>query len=95
MKHVPAWLPGAGFKRTAAAWRDTLTATINKPYHFVRRQMKNDKYPQSYLSNLMEGSQGETPDAEEEQMLKYTAASLYTGGADTVCHVFPAPSQNH
>ena len=25
LKHVPAWLPGAGFRRDAVAWREVLT----------------------------------------------------------------------
>jgi hypothetical protein len=46
--------------------------------------MAEGKYPDSYLSNLLEEAQGRTLTAEEEQVIKWTAGSLYTGGADTV-----------
>ncbi|KAJ0421285.1 cytochrome P450 [Aspergillus carlsbadensis] len=83
LKYLPNWFPGAGFKRTAATWRKNLLTTIEKPYRLVLEQMKEGKYPDSYLSNLLEEAQGRTLTAEEEQVIKWTAGSLYTGGADT------------
>ncbi|KAL4936814.1 hypothetical protein BDV06DRAFT_233009 [Aspergillus oleicola] len=85
LQYLPSWLPGAGFKRTAAAWRDNLLTTIEKPYRLVLKQMKEGKYLDSYLSNLLEEShsQGRTLTAEEEQVITWSAGSLYTGGADT------------
>ncbi|KAL3461172.1 cytochrome P450 [Aspergillus heterothallicus] len=83
LRYLPAWFPGAGFKRTAAAWRKTLLTTIEKPYRLVLQQMQEGRYPDSYLSNLLEEARGRTLTAEEEQVIKWSAASLYTGGADT------------
>ncbi|KAL4914581.1 cytochrome P450 [Aspergillus aurantiobrunneus] len=83
LKYMPSWLPGAGFKRTAAAWKETLLATIEKPCRLVLQQMEKGSYPQSYLSKLLEDSHGRTITAEEEQIIKWTAGSIYTGGADT------------
>ncbi|KAL4803060.1 cytochrome P450 [Aspergillus unguis] len=83
LKYLPSWFPGAGFKKTAAAWRKTLLTTIEKPYQLVVKQMSEGKYQDSYLSNLLEEAKGRTPSAEEEQVIKWTAGSLYTGGADT------------
>ncbi|KAL2814360.1 cytochrome P450 [Aspergillus cavernicola] len=83
LKHVPTWLPGTGFKRTAAAWKRTLVTTIEKPYRLVLQQMKQGSYADSYLSNLLEESNGRSLTAEEEQVIKWSAGSLYTGGADT------------
>ncbi|CEL08495.1 hypothetical protein ASPCAL11644 [Aspergillus calidoustus] len=83
LKHLPNWFPGAGFKRTAAAWRKNLLTTIEEPYRLVLKQMAEGKYPDSYLSNLLEQAQGRTLTVEEEQVIKWTAGSLYTGGADT------------
>ncbi|KAL4908215.1 hypothetical protein BDW74DRAFT_188399 [Aspergillus multicolor] len=85
LKYIPSWFPGAGFKRTAAAWRKGLLTTIEKPYRLVQQQMKTGKYPDSYLSNLLEEAQetGRPLTAQEEQVIKWTAGSLYTGGVDT------------
>jgi hypothetical protein len=84
VKYLPAWLPGAGFKRTAQAWKANLENVVEKPYAFVRQQMDNGKYEPSYLSDLFKT--GYPPaQSEEELVAKWTAGSLYTGGADTVC----------
>ncbi|KAL3490239.1 cytochrome P450 [Aspergillus germanicus] len=83
LRYLPDWVPGAGFKRTGAAWRNNLLTTIEKPYRLVLKQMKEGKYRDSYLSNLLEEVQGRAVTAEEEQVIKWTAGSMYTGGADT------------
>lgn len=32
VKHVPSWMPGAGFKRQAAEWREAVIAMVDLPY---------------------------------------------------------------
>jgi hypothetical protein len=39
VKYVPSWMPGAGFKKTAEAFRETAHELINKPYNMVKEQM--------------------------------------------------------
>jgi len=83
VKQLPTWFPGMEFKKTANAWRRILLTTIEKPYLLVREQMRRDNYSPSYLASLLEGvSDKWTP--EKELVAKWTAGSLYTGGADTV-----------
>lgn len=54
-----------------------------KPYAFVKQQMAQGKTEPSYLSKLLEKDDGNiTP--EEDFVAKWSAASLYSGGADTV-----------
>ena len=86
VKHLPGWLPGTGFKKTAAAWRNTLLNTIEKPYRFVEEQMSRGTYAPSYVASLLEEDTSQWT-AEEEHAAKWTAASLYLGGADTVCPI--------
>lgn len=50
---------------------------------FVRKQMKEQHYEPSYVSALYEKADGNFS-AEDEHVFKFSAASLYTGGADTV-----------
>ncbi|CAI7574648.1 unnamed protein product [Penicillium glandicola] len=86
LKHVPSWLPGAGFKRTAQAWKKNLTAVVERPCEFVHRQIEDGRYEPSYLSNLFKTTGFPARGSEDEFVAKYTAAALYTGGADTtVC----------
>ena len=39
LKYVPAWFPGAGWKRTAEMFRQTLTTMADVPYRFVQEQI--------------------------------------------------------
>ena len=84
VKHIPAWFPGAGFKRIAQAWRGQLLSIADRPYAFVKAQMDSGKYKPSYLSNIFNAHGVPQPGSEKETIAKWTAASLYTGGADTV-----------
>lgn len=77
---VPEWVPGAGFKRVAREWHETLEEMVAAPYKFVKDQMAAGIAPKSFTSNLLEDR---TLSAEEEHIVKWSAASLYSGGADT------------
>jgi hypothetical protein len=37
--NIPEWFPGAGFKRLAREWHDTLEEMVSAPYKFVLDQM--------------------------------------------------------
>lgn len=39
LKHVPAWFPGAGFKRKAAHWRKLNHKVSELPFEYVEEQM--------------------------------------------------------
>lgn len=81
MRRVPAWFPGTGFQQTAHQWASELKDTTEKPYAFVKHQMAQGKNEPSFLSQLLDQSGA---DAEEAFNHKWSALSLYTGGADTV-----------
>ncbi|RYP52908.1 hypothetical protein DL768_002004 [Monosporascus sp. mg162] len=82
LRYLPDWMPGADFKRTAREWHATVTETAEKPMRFVRREMDAGKYEPSYVSGLYEKAGGKMT-AEDEYVTKWSAASMYTGGADT------------
>ncbi|KAJ5970957.1 Cytochrome P450 E-class group I [Penicillium vulpinum] len=88
LKYIPSWLPGAGFKRTAQAWKKNLMTVAETPYAFVQRQMEEDRHQPSYLSNLFKTTGCPQRGSEDEFVAKWTAASLYAAGADTtVCAI--------
>ncbi|KAJ5103037.1 hypothetical protein N7532_003566 [Penicillium argentinense] len=76
------WLPGAGFISTAKEFETRSKAVSDVPYNFVKRQMKSGHLIPSFLSNALKESSVE-PGSEEEDIIKWSAASLYGGGADT------------
>jgi len=80
LRYLPDWFPGAGFKRTARQWRATLTDLTERPYAFVKHQMAQGKHESSFLSQLL-GS-GDLDD-EETSVARWSALSLYGGGART------------
>jgi len=81
LKHVPSWFPGSGFKKTALEWRKTLEELAEGPHRMVKEQIKANTAPPSFTQELMESK--ETFSWEEEETIKWAAASLYSGGADT------------
>ncbi|KAJ5808623.1 hypothetical protein N7474_009892 [Penicillium riverlandense] len=84
LKHIPSWFPGAKFKSIAREWKKNLETVADKPYDFVRRRMDAGKHEPSYLVNLFKVEGYPVSGSEEELVAKWTSASLYTGGADTV-----------
>ncbi|EJC98991.1 cytochrome P450 [Fomitiporia mediterranea MF3/22] len=80
LKRVPEWMPGMGFKRTAARWKKTLTGFTEIPYAFVKQQMAAGVAAPSYISVSLEKG-NRSPD--EESIIKWSAASLYAAGSDT------------
>ena len=77
-------MPGASFKQKAKLWKSTVAELAEKPMQFVRGQMAAKCHEPSYVSKGY-GEEAGRLDGDEEERLKWTAASLYTGGADTVC----------
>ncbi|KAG2148122.1 cytochrome P450 [Suillus clintonianus] len=77
---VPEWFPGAGFKRQAREWHETVEEMVSAPYQFVKDQMAAGIAPKSFISDLLEDH---TLTAEENDIVRWSAVSLYGGGADT------------
>ncbi|KZV88589.1 cytochrome P450 [Exidia glandulosa HHB12029] len=76
LRHVPEWMPGAGFKRWARGARVKLHEMTRAPIEMVKQQMAEGTAAPSFVSrNLEEGADQET--------LTWVAAALYVGGADT------------
>ncbi|EAU84017.2 cytochrome P450 [Coprinopsis cinerea okayama7 len=80
LKHLPDWFPGAGFKQTAREWRNTINRMADGPYRYVKEQMAAGNAEPSFTSKLLE-----EPDISQDREfdIKWSSASLYSGGADT------------
>lgn len=84
MRYLPAWVPGAGFQSTAKLWKATVMEVAEKPMQFVQKQMAERSHTASYVSTLLE-AHGDSPMGKDEyNIVKWSAASAYAGGADTV-----------
>ncbi|KIK64105.1 hypothetical protein GYMLUDRAFT_40354 [Collybiopsis luxurians FD-317 M1] len=80
LQYIPDWVPGTAFKKTAKEWSATLNEMVDLPYNFVKKQIATGSAEPSYVSKLVEG---QTLSAEQEFEIKWSSASLYSGGADT------------
>lgn len=80
VKFIPDWMPMAGFKRKAYLWRRQLEDLLEMTIETVKRAIETGVVEPSYVSTLLM-SRGLDGDAEDE--IKWSALSLYTGGADT------------
>ncbi|KAF9887204.1 hypothetical protein FE257_010458 [Aspergillus nanangensis] len=82
LKHLPTWFPGASFHSYAKAFRKQTEVFSDLPFAFVKEQMAKGVFNASYVSNLLE-AEAAAPGSFDQTTIKWTAASLYAGGADT------------
>jgi cytochrome P450 len=80
LRHVPEWLPGAGFQRTAREYRKLWDQVTGVPFQFTEERIKSgDVAKPSFISGLLE----QNPAPEEMDYIRDSATGLYAGGADT------------
>ncbi|KAI6001506.1 cytochrome P450 [Pisolithus marmoratus] len=79
LAYIPEWFPGAGFKRKAREWNAELQDMMNQSFEFVKKQMAAGVACKSVASDLLERKTS----AEEEHDIKWTAGTMFAGGADT------------
>ncbi|KAG1773897.1 cytochrome P450 [Suillus occidentalis] len=86
---IPEWFPGAGFKRLAREWHDTLEELVSAPYKFVLDQMVTIicRFASCWHCLRVVSPQicweAVLCQADEEHDVKWSAATLYGGASDT------------
>ncbi|KAI0371500.1 CyP450 monooxygenase [Pilatotrama ljubarskyi] len=85
LRHIPSWVPGAGFRRKAAAGRKDVLALRNVPFEAVMENMaKGTARPCIVTSLLEKQSQLAGQEAKDYlEMCKDVSALAYITGADT------------
>ncbi|KIP12415.1 hypothetical protein PHLGIDRAFT_498342 [Phlebiopsis gigantea 11061_1 CR5-6] len=83
LKHIPAWFPGASFKRQAAEWRQMNRSMLNLPFDMVKQRMAVGTAVPCFVVNELERLFVVGGDDEEEKLIKNVAATVYAAGADT------------
>jgi len=76
MRHIPEWLPGGGFKKTAREVEKHVQEIIEKPLAFTIHQRKQNNHMPSYASDLLD-------DNEPHSDVAWTSMGMYIAGADT------------
>ncbi|KAJ7620462.1 cytochrome P450 [Roridomyces roridus] len=75
LMYWPEWLPGGDFHRIGREWAAQLHATVNSGYQYAKERMTSTT--SCFVSSLIE--QGK----HDEYLIKWAAASIQQGGADT------------
>ncbi|PPR01466.1 hypothetical protein CVT24_001870 [Panaeolus cyanescens] len=85
MKYIPEWFPGATFQKKAARWRQITQDMTNKPFEYVKEQMKNGTAIPCISTKMIDQlpDENDPSRAEQEQLAKRTASAAYLAGADS------------
>ncbi|KAI0932004.1 hypothetical protein AcV5_004645 [Taiwanofungus camphoratus] len=83
LRHVPSWMPGAGFKRQAQEWRKLNRAMLNEPFEMVRQRVTSGTAVPCFTATELESYLQSRHDPDHEQLIKDVAATTYAAGADT------------
>ncbi|KAL5363085.1 cytochrome P450 [Aspergillus floccosus] len=81
LRYLPTWFPGARFVRIADRFQKTATAFCDAPCAFVKQRLAQGDFRPSFLSNSLRNQ--EESSETDESVLKWSAAAIYAGGADT------------
>jgi len=79
VKYVPAWFPGARFKKEASDAKTALKGLVDIPFQFTLHEMAEGTALPSFVANNI---QDVTTDLAQEN-LKWSASSLFAAGSDT------------
>ncbi|PPQ78910.1 hypothetical protein CVT25_002370 [Psilocybe cyanescens] len=83
VRFVPDWVPGAGFKRLARETGKRWAQVNQVPFEWARRQIATGDFVESFTSRHLLLEEGKIPEHQPLDDVKWAAASLYVGGADT------------
>ncbi|CAA7263631.1 unnamed protein product [Cyclocybe aegerita] len=83
LKHIPAWMPGSGFLKTAKEWRKIVWDASWNPYDWCKKNLETGKTLMPNLcGNFISESCGEMTQDEEDKLV-WAASSVMGGGLDT------------
>ncbi|RDB29524.1 hypothetical protein Hypma_015428 [Hypsizygus marmoreus] len=82
LKHLPAWLPFASFKRQAYEWRKSVRDMVNRPFEMIKDQMQEGTAAPCFVAQELE-KRATGSDFEDEDIIKNVAATAYAAGSDT------------
>ncbi|KAF8576736.1 cytochrome P450 [Ramaria rubella] len=84
LKHVPAWMPGADFRRRANVWRRATTDMSVAPFQAVKKAMAAGTAGPSFTASFLEELSNMTnKPSDEEDVIRGTGSSAYAAGSDT------------
>ncbi|KAF7368863.1 Cytochrome P450 [Mycena venus] len=84
LKHIPRWLPGAGFKRQAEEWLKLSLGMLETPFAETKRQVEAGRARASFTADSLQAlKDSENELYYQENHVKAAAGTMFAGGADT------------
>ncbi|KAI0325137.1 cytochrome P450 [Cubamyces sp. BRFM 1775] len=84
LKYLPAWFPGAGFKRQAATWKRQIEESARLPYEWAKQGLEKDTAASSYCTVLLEKlTENGALSPDDDLDIRWIAATLYIASLDT------------
>ncbi|EDR06873.1 uncharacterized protein LACBIDRAFT_236174 [Laccaria bicolor S238N-H82] len=84
LKHIPEWMPGAGFKRQAKIWHALQKKFRERPFDDCLKEIAAGTVQSCFTSACIENVDGNSVDAEHQlEVIQDTSAMVFGGGADT------------
>jgi len=83
LKYIPAWFPGAGFKKEAKEVRARVNQTRDVPFRDVKQQLRAGKARPSFVANSLSALGIDDESNEDVDAVKRVAVGIMGGGVDT------------
>ncbi|KAJ7103762.1 cytochrome P450 [Mycena epipterygia] len=89
LKYVPAWFPGAQFKRDGLRWRKLGLEMWNRPFDMVKARMAAGSAESCLATSELEDlfRQASPDAADAETLIKDVSATAYAAGSDTTLSI--------
>ncbi|KAK7021385.1 hypothetical protein VNI00_017376 [Paramarasmius palmivorus] len=81
LQYVPSWVPGTAWKKKAEHYHKTLEQMAEVPFSMVKKQLASGTAASSFVSDLLSAKK------EDDWNIKWSAAGIYSGGAETTAAV--------
>ncbi|KAG7095910.1 hypothetical protein E1B28_006595 [Marasmius oreades] len=78
-RHLPAWFPGAGFKKKAQIWKVKMQEFVDAPFLHAKKCVVEGTILPSFCSKMLLDQSEDT----NEDMIKHSANSMFAASADT------------
>ncbi|PFH47950.1 hypothetical protein AMATHDRAFT_6256 [Amanita thiersii Skay4041] len=79
LKHVPEWVPGAGFKKQARIWREASDRMFSWPFSVAKEFILKGEHKPSFLSKCL----SDMKENDDEDAIRYATGTLYGAGVHT------------
>ncbi|GAW09277.1 cytochrome P450 [Lentinula edodes] len=83
LKHIPGWFPGADFQRKARGWSDLRMNMTESIFNVTKEKVAMGIAAPSLTSFALEEMDHKQDLASQEDLIKITAVTAFSGGADT------------